>query len=147
MNLVVFDCYSCYVGIWYTRRTYNVNYQMLNWMCFLFIFFFCRNKCSLNASSEGLLFPRHLTKDMNFPIYRKAFCRTLPLTYNSTSDMPIGYPTVYLYKFLPDVFNSSLDDNKCYCPKDGCLPPGLSDISPCYYSKWKYRIDIIALSF
>lgn len=40
MNLVVFDCYSCYVGIWYTRRTYNVNYQMLNWMCFLFIFIF-----------------------------------------------------------------------------------------------------------
>ncbi|XP_060858229.1 scavenger receptor class B member 1-like isoform X1 [Metopolophium dirhodum] len=92
------------------------------------------NKCSLNASSEGLLFPRHLTKDMNFPIYRKAFCRTLPLTYSSTSDMPIGYPSVYLYKFLPEVFNSSLDDNKCYCPQEGCLPAGLSDISPCYYN-------------
>ncbi|VVC33177.1 Hypothetical protein CINCED_3A004628 [Cinara cedri] len=91
------------------------------------------NKCSLNASSEGLLFPRHLTTDMNFLIYRKAFCRTFPATYSSTSETPDGYP-VFLYKFLPSVFNSSLDDNKCYCPKDGCLPPGLSDISPCYYN-------------
>jgi len=109
--------------------------RMLNLNAFYFYLY--RNKCSLNASSEGLLFPRHLTKDMNFPIYRKAFCRTLPLTYNSTSEMPAGYPSVYLYKFLPNVFNSSQDDNTCYCPRDGCLPNGLSDISPCYYSKLK----------
>lgn len=108
-------------------------------------FFMYRNKCSLNTSSEGLLFPRHLTKDMNFPIYRKAFCRTLPLTYSSTSYMPIGYPSVYLYTFLPEVFNSSLDNNKCYCPKEGCLPAGLSDISPCYYSKSKIPFDIVMI--
>ncbi|XP_025421899.1 scavenger receptor class B member 1-like isoform X2 [Sipha flava] len=88
---------------------------------------------TLEKATEGILFPRHLTPDMNFPIYRKAFCRTLPLTYDSTGKMPDGYP-VYLYKFQPEVFNSSLEDNHYYCPKDGCLPSGLSDISPCYYN-------------
>lgn len=101
-----------------------------------FIFFY-RDKCSLKQAAEGVLFPRHLTTDMNFLIYRKAFCRTLPLTYYSEGKLPDGYP-VYLYKFQTKVFNSSLDENRCYCPEDGCLPSGLSDISPCYYSEYNF---------
>lgn len=108
----------------------------------LLCFYTRRNKCSLNQAEEGILFPRHMTTDMTFPIYRKAFCRTLPLTYISSGKMPEGYP-VYLYKFQPKVFNSSLSENACYCPKDGCLPSGLSDISPCYYSKY----DIIIINY
>jgi len=100
-----------------------------------------RDKCSLDRAAEGVLFPRHLTADMDFPIYRKAFCRTLPLTYDSTGKMPDGYP-VYLYKFRTEVFNSSLDENRCYCPQDGCLPSGLSDISPCYYSESNDRASL-----
>lgn len=93
-----------------------------------------RDDCSLTQAAEGVLFPRHLTTDMDFPIYRKAFCRTLPLTYNSTGQTPDGYP-VYLYKLQTKVFDPSRDENRCYCPPDGCLPTGLSDISPCYYSE------------
>lgn len=115
---------------------------LINFNIILYVFIsrktFCRDKCSLRGASEGILFPRHITPDMDFPIYRKSFCRTLRLTYNGTGEMYNGYP-VYFYTFLPDVFNSSLDENRCYCPSEGCLPSGLSDISSCHYGEYLYR--------
>ncbi|XP_050425880.1 scavenger receptor class B member 1-like isoform X2 [Adelges cooleyi] len=91
------------------------------------------NKCTLEEAMEGVVFPRHLTPDMHFPMYRKAFCRTLPLKYTSAGDTKNGYP-VHFYKFPMDAFNSSLEQNKCYCQDGDCLPAGLSDLSPCYYN-------------
>ncbi|XP_050527772.1 scavenger receptor class B member 1-like isoform X2 [Daktulosphaira vitifoliae] len=91
------------------------------------------NHCNLEKATEGVVYPRHITPDMNFPLYRKAFCRTLLLEFSSVGDTDDGYEVNY-YKFSHKAFNSSMENNSCYCKNGECLPAGLSDLSPCYYN-------------
>lgn len=95
-----------------------------------------RTKCSnVQGAIEGILFPRNLTPNQNFSVYRKAFCRTLPVVFDKRSFSERGIP-VLVFKMGDNALDSPdrNPDNKCYCEDEGsCLPSGLSDISPCYY--------------
>ncbi|XP_075221307.1 scavenger receptor class B member 1-like [Lycorma delicatula] len=96
-----------------------------------------RTKCNdLKNTLEGVLFPRHLEKNQTLHLYRKAFCRTLPIVYKREVVNERGIP-MYVYEMADDAFDSpdKNQDNACYCNHDQgtCLPSGLSDISPCYF--------------
>lgn len=69
-------------------------------------------------------------------MYRKAFCRTLPIAFEreGTHD---GIKA-YWFSIKENAFESSLDDpyTACYCRNGQCLPKGLGDLSPCWYSEY-----------
>ncbi|XP_024084852.1 scavenger receptor class B member 1-like isoform X2 [Cimex lectularius] len=88
----------------------------------------------VTGSVEGILFPRNLQPSQSFTVYRKAFCRSLPIVFDRQEKTKAGYPA-YVYTFPKDILDPENPNNKCYCDRFGrCLPPGLSDLSPCYYN-------------
>ncbi|CAL7951820.1 unnamed protein product [Xylocopa violacea] len=90
----------------------------------------------IKGCTEGELFPRNLDKRAVFRVYRKAFCRTVPIVFKEEITLENGL-LGYLYN-LPDNFLDPPDenpDNACYCRnRKKCLKKGLSDMSPCYYN-------------
>lgn len=90
----------------------------------------------LQGSTEGIIFPSHIDKHATFRIFRKAFCRPLPIQFRKEVWSDNGLPG-YLYT-LTDDFADPPDqnpDNECYCRKmKTCLKKGLSDVTPCYYN-------------
>ncbi|XP_034234473.1 scavenger receptor class B member 1-like [Thrips palmi] len=91
---------------------------------------------TIRGATEGILFPRNIRKDMRFSVYRKAFCRTLPLQFVREGPTPDHVPA-YWYTLGDDIFETAdvNPDNSCYCRPEvaPCLPRGLSDLTPCYY--------------
>ncbi|XP_018315153.1 scavenger receptor class B member 1 [Mycetomoellerius zeteki] len=90
----------------------------------------------LQGATEGIVFPSYLDKRTIFRVYRKAFCRPLPIMFRKEIWADNGLPG-YLYT-LTDDFAAPPDqnpDNECFCRKmKTCLKKGLSDITPCYYN-------------
>ncbi|XP_076753983.1 platelet glycoprotein 4 [Xylocopa sonorina] len=90
----------------------------------------------IKGCTEGEIFPRNLDKHAVFRVYRKTFCRTVPIIFQEEITLENGL-NGYLYKF-PDNFLDPPDENPenaCYCyNKKKCLKKGLSDMSPCYYN-------------
>lgn len=100
--------------------------------------------CNLiRGSTEGELFPAHLDKRAAFRIFRKAFCRTIPIVFKEEVVAENGLDG-YLYS-MSDNFLDTPDanpDNTCYCKKKGkCLKKGLTDMTPCYYSTYLLLTD------
>ncbi|XP_073978574.1 lysosome membrane protein 2-like isoform X2 [Rhodnius prolixus] len=93
------------------------------------------NTCNkVTGTVEAVLFPRNINTNHTFKVYRRAFCRPLPFLFDKQITMKGGYPA-FLFKFPEDILDPNNPDNKCYCNKnEGCLPKGLSDLSPCYYN-------------
>ncbi|KAG5347598.1 SCRB1 protein, partial [Acromyrmex charruanus] len=94
-------------------------------------------KCNmLQGATEGIVFPPNMDKSAIFRVYRKAFCRPLPIMFRKEIWTDNGLPG-YLYT-LTDDFASPSDqnpDNECFCRKmKTCLKKGLSSITPCYYN-------------
>lgn len=91
---------------------------------------------TIQGATEGIIFPSHLDKHVMFRVYRKAFCRTLPIIFKKEVFTESGLPG-YLYT-LTDDFADTPDqnpDNECYCRKmKTCLKKGLSNVTPCYYN-------------
>lgn len=84
---------------------------------------------------DGVLFPRHLTPNSTFRVYRKAFCRALPILFDHHGKSPDGFRGVH-FKMDDGAFDTAVNNeaNQCYCKKNNkCLPKGFSDITPCYY--------------
>ncbi|XP_052121454.1 scavenger receptor class B member 1-like [Frankliniella occidentalis] len=95
------------------------------------------SRCNtIRGATEGILFPPNMRHDMRFAVYRKAFCRTLPLQFVREGPTPDQVPA-YWYTLRDDIFETAdvNPDNDCYCrPRVApCLPRGLSDLTPCYY--------------
>ncbi|CAK9831565.1 Scavenger receptor class B member 1 [Anthophora retusa] len=90
---------------------------------------------SVKGTTEGELFPTNLDKHAVFRVFRKAFCRAIPIVYKEEVIANNGLMG-YLYR-MPDNFLYTPDenpDNACYCnKKKKCLKKGLSDMTPCYY--------------
>jgi hypothetical protein len=82
---------------------------------------------------------RLLTSNDTFLIYRKAFCRVLPVVFSRSGVTNEGFPA-YWFRLPDNVFDSpeKNPDNACYCRPEvaPCLLSGLADITPCYYSKF-----------
>lgn len=90
---------------------------------------------TLRGAYDGTLFPQNISQSNTINVYRKAFCRTLPITY-SHSGRQWGFDA-YWFTLAENAFVSSPDDpeTECYCQEDQCLQKGLGDISPCYYGE------------
>ncbi|XP_021917896.1 scavenger receptor class B member 1-like [Zootermopsis nevadensis] len=92
---------------------------------------------SLKGVREGVLYPRRLNPNDTFLIYRKAFCRVLPMVFSRSVATDQGFPA-YWFRLPDNVFDSPdrNPENACYCRPDvaPCLLSGLADITPCYYS-------------
>ncbi|XP_012256013.2 scavenger receptor class B member 1-like [Athalia rosae] len=90
----------------------------------------------LQGATEGTLLPPNLDKHAVFRVYRKAFCRTLPIEFVKEVTTESGLPG-YEYSFAEDFLDpaDTNPDNECYCRKmKKCLKKGLSDMTPCYYN-------------
>ncbi|KAJ9584706.1 hypothetical protein L9F63_020952, partial [Diploptera punctata] len=78
-----------------------------------------------------------MTPNSTFVVYRKAFCRLLPMEYADKGVTKDGFP-VFWFRFPDNVFDSpdKNPENSCYCRPEvaPCLLSGLADITPCYYS-------------
>ncbi|XP_011297796.1 scavenger receptor class B member 1-like [Fopius arisanus] len=89
----------------------------------------------IRGATEGTLFPTDIDRDVVFRVFRKAFCRVLPIVFKSES-YEQGL-RVFEYKFADDFLDppEMNADNECYCRKmETCLKRGLSDLTPCYYN-------------
>ncbi|EDS25865.1 cd36 antigen [Culex quinquefasciatus] len=89
---------------------------------------------TLQGAYDGTVFPRNISKTEIFKVYRKAFCRTLPIAFEREGEHD-GIKA-YWFAIQENAFESSLDDpsTSCYCRNGKCLPKGLGDISPCWYN-------------
>ncbi|CAD6243103.1 GSCOCG00009640001-RA-CDS [Cotesia congregata] len=90
----------------------------------------------IRGATEGTLFPSNLDKSAVFRVFRKAFCRALPIVFKNevtTSSGLTGWEYTLSDNFLdPPDMNP---ENECYCRKmKKCLRKGLSDLTPCYYN-------------
>lgn len=86
---------------------------------------------------DGSLFPKNVTKMEKFKMYRRAFCRVLPIYYSHSGSL-FGLDA-YWFELSENAFYDRLEDpdTKCFCETPGnCLRKGLGNISPCYYSEW-----------
>lgn len=93
----------------------------------------------LEGAYDGTLFPPGLKEDMTFRVYRKFFCRTMPIVFDSRGKTEDGFD-VFHYKVKDDFLfpKEENPDNECYCKdKNHCLPAGLGDATPCYYGNCK----------
>ncbi|XP_035729802.1 scavenger receptor class B member 1-like isoform X1 [Vespa mandarinia] len=90
----------------------------------------------IQGAIEGTMFPPNLDKRAVFRIFRKAFCRTLPIAFKKEVVTEDGIPT-YLYTMSEDFLDPPNEnpDNECYCRKlKKCHRKGLSDLTACYFN-------------
>lgn len=90
---------------------------------------------SIKGCTEGELFPTNLDKHAVFRVFRKAFCRAIPIVFKEQLQLESGLEG-YLYSVSDDFLDppDMNPDNKCFCKKESqCLKKGLSDMTPCYY--------------
>ncbi|KAI4487171.1 hypothetical protein M0804_005320 [Polistes exclamans] len=91
---------------------------------------------SIRGASEGGVFPPNIDKRAVFRIFRKSFCRTLPIVFKEDIFIDGDIPT-YVYKMSDDFLDppDKNPDNECYCRKlKKCYRKGLSDLTACYYN-------------
>ncbi|XP_061396043.1 scavenger receptor class B member 1-like, partial [Musca vetustissima] len=89
---------------------------------------------SIHGTYDGTLFPRQIAKGETFRIYRKAFCRALPIVYSHPGK--IDGIEAYHFKLHERAFDSDWKDpdTSCYCSRKKCLKRGLGNVTPCYYN-------------
>ncbi|XP_029040309.1 scavenger receptor class B member 1 [Osmia bicornis bicornis] len=89
----------------------------------------------VKGTTEGELFPANLDEHATFRVYRKAFCRAIPIVFKEKVWVESGLEG-YLYTVASDFLDPpDLNPiNECYCRNRKCLKRGLSDMTPCYYS-------------
>ncbi|KAK4881445.1 hypothetical protein RN001_004764, partial [Aquatica leii] len=94
------------------------------------------SKCNLvEGSFMGTIFPRNIKENSSFSLYRRAFCRPIPIQYEKNVVTKDGFKG-YLYRVEQNFLATAEENskNKCYCKSEQCVPKGLGDLSPCYYS-------------
>lgn len=105
----------------------------------LFIF---RQTCNtVNGTYDGSLFPKNVTKNEKFKMYRKAFCRLFPIYFSHAGKLH-GIDA-YWFELSENAFydQSVDDDTSCFCESENsCLRKGLGNIAPCYFSKQKIQL-------
>lgn len=94
---------------------------------------------TLRGAYDGTVFPQNISKNEEFRVYRKAFCRTLPVRFDHASQL--NGLEAYHFELVDNAFDTSLEDldSSCFCTETRCLQRGLGKITPCYYSKFLDR--------
>ncbi|XP_032596531.1 scavenger receptor class B member 1 [Drosophila grimshawi] len=88
----------------------------------------------ISGSHDATLFPRDMNKNDSFLIFRKTFCRRLPLTFNRT--LTFDGLDAFEFTLAPHIFDEDLqnENTSCFCKNNHCLKKGLGNASPCYYN-------------
>lgn len=98
---------------------------------------FRNSRCNkIRGATEGAVFPTHMDPNAVFRIYRKAFCRPLPIVFQRKvvhDGLPGNQYTLAENFADPPELNP---ENKCYCYKGECMKKGLMELTPCYYSEF-----------
>ncbi|XP_014227323.1 scavenger receptor class B member 1-like [Trichogramma pretiosum] len=92
-------------------------------------------KCNrLQGATEGTVFPANMDPKAVFRVFRKAFCRPVPITFQKKV-VAAGLPA-YQYTIVDNFADPPEEnpDNECYCRNNDCLKKGLMDLTPCYYN-------------
>lgn len=89
---------------------------------------------TLQGSFDGTLFPKNMSQGDTFRVYRKAFCRTLPVIYSHPGSL--DGVDAYFFKLAEYAFDTNASDAQtaCFCQEKKCLQKGLGKITPCYYN-------------
>ncbi|KZC10300.1 PREDICTED: scavenger receptor class B member 1-like isoform X2 [Dufourea novaeangliae] len=90
----------------------------------------------VKGCTEGELFPTNLDVHATFRVFRKAFCRAIPIVFKEKVWMENGLEG-YMYTVAEDFLDTpdQNPENECFCKKKSkCLRKGLSDMTPCYYN-------------
>lgn len=93
------------------------------------------SRCNLvEGSFEGTVYPPNMKDNSTFKLYRRAFCRPVPMNFESRSLSKEGFDAVnfrvdQLFLATPE----ENPENACYCYQGKCLRKGLGSLSPCYY--------------
>ncbi|XP_055847864.1 lysosome membrane protein 2 [Episyrphus balteatus] len=89
---------------------------------------------TLQGSFDGTLFPKNMSRGDTFRVYRKAFCRTLPVIYSHPGTL--DGVDAYFFKLAEYAFDTNASDSQtaCFCKDKMCLKKGLGKITPCYYN-------------
>lgn len=105
---------------------------------YTFFYLLLRNtRCnSIRGATEATVFPSKLDEHAVFRVFRKAFCRPIPIVFKKKVKQN-GLPA-FQYT-IPDNFADPPEmnpDNECFCRSKECLKKGLLDLTPCYYSEY-----------
>ncbi|KAJ8706358.1 hypothetical protein PYW08_010984 [Mythimna loreyi] len=90
--------------------------------------------CSnVQYASDGTKFRGGVTRNESILFYRKSLCRAAPLIPVDEGEKS-GLKG-YKYTFPENMMDNGkyIEDNKCFCRHGNCLPPGLIDVTDCYY--------------
>ncbi|XP_076259725.1 scavenger receptor class B member 1-like isoform X1 [Rhynchophorus ferrugineus] len=88
-------------------------------------------KCLLvEGAFDGTIFPRNIRENRTLRLFRKAFCRPVPLTFIRKGYDDEGFD-IYEYQLTGNIFDTT-PENKCFCYKNNCQK-GFQSIAPCYY--------------
>lgn len=92
------------------------------------------SKCNrIRGATEGTVFPPDMETGAVFRVFRKAFCRPVPIVFKGKVERE-GLPAFHYS--LPDNFaDPDNPENACYCRGGECPRKGLMDLTPCYYSE------------
>lgn len=88
-------------------------------------------KCHLvEGAFDGTIYPKNLRVNQTLKIFRKAFCRPVPMVFVQDTVGKEGFRQ-FEYKLSDNMFDVS-EENKCFCYKKQCMK-GFQNIAPCYY--------------
>lgn len=88
-------------------------------------------KCHLSEGKfDGTIFPRNMPPNRTLHLFRKAFCRPVPLQFVADNFSPEGFRQ-YEYKLADNMFDVT-KENECFCYKNRCMK-GFQNLAPCYY--------------
>lgn len=88
----------------------------------------------IQGDFDGTLFPQNLQPNQSIWLFRKAFCRPVPMQFDKLGLTADGYDMIQ-YRFSDKLFDTpeTNPSNKHYCYKNKCPLKGLGTIAPCYY--------------
>ncbi|XP_017892677.1 scavenger receptor class B member 1-like [Ceratina calcarata] len=91
-------------------------------------------KCAnVKGASDGVKFPSYIEPNDTILFFRKSLCRSASMT--RIGEKVITGLETYKYKFIENILDNGAynPENKCFCRHGVCLPPGLIDVTDCYY--------------
>lgn len=92
-----------------------------------------RTKCnSFVDAYEGIAYPTGITAETPIRIYRNVLCRMLELDFHEHRTLDYG-PEALVFRISNRTYSNN-PDKECLCGDGTCIE-GVSDLSPCFYSK------------
>ncbi|KAK0167045.1 hypothetical protein PV327_004493 [Microctonus hyperodae] len=88
---------------------------------------------NVGGASDGAKFKSYIEPNDTLIFYRKSLCRSARMV--RTGEKIVKNLKAYRYKFMENELDNGAynKENSCFCRQGRCLPPGLVDVTDCYY--------------